>query len=215
MNIYEKLLAVQTELKAPKGQYNSFGKFKYRSQEDILEAVKPLLAKHGLVLTIMDDIGHDDGDWYIEATAWLRDPSDPSTDMARARGYAMISRDKKGMDASQMTGTASSYARKYALNGLFLIDDTKDAETDAYAKQTGRKKPEQEAEDAEAAAAEKIGAARAMALRSMVIREGIPEAVVLDLYHVASLDSLTERQHAHIVGHLKELRAAADDRAKG
>lgn len=212
MNIYEKLLAVQTELKAPKGQYNSFGKFRYRSQEDILEAVKPLLAKHGLVLTITDDIGHDDGDWYIKATAWLSNKEDE--DVITVSSFAMISRDKKGMDASQMTGTASSYARKYALNGLFLIDDTKDADTDAYAKQTGRKKPEQEAEDAEAAAAEKIGGARALALRSMVIREGIPEAVVLDLYHVSSLENLTERQHAHIVGHLKELKAAADDRAK-
>ena len=127
----EKLIAVQTALKAPKGQYNSFGKYKYRSAEDILNAVKPLNAEQGLLLTLSDEpllIG----DWhYIKATATITDGIIKESFTA----YARESFTKKGMDDSQITGTASSYARKYALNGLYLIDDTKDADTDEYKKQ--------------------------------------------------------------------------------
>lgn len=127
----EKLIAVQTALKAPKGQYNSFGKYKYRSAEDILNAVKPLNAELGLLLTLSDEpllIG----DWhYIKATATITDGIIKESFTA----YARESLTKKGMDDSQITGTASSYARKYALNGLYLIDDTKDADTDEYKKQ--------------------------------------------------------------------------------
>ncbi|WP_287116720.1 ERF family protein [Enterococcus faecalis] len=127
----EKLIAVQTALKAPKGQYNSFGKYKYRSAEDILNAVKPLNAEQGLLLTLSDEpllIG----DWhYIKATATITDGIIKESFTA----YARESLTKKGMDDSQITGTASSYARKYALNGLYLIDDTKDADTDEYKKQ--------------------------------------------------------------------------------
>lgn len=127
----EKLIAVQTALKAPKGQFNSFGKYKYRSAEDILNAVKPLNAEQGLLLTLSDEpllIG----DWhYIKATATITDGIIKESFTA----YARESLTKKGMDDSQITGTASSYARKYALNGLYLIDDTKDADTDEYKKQ--------------------------------------------------------------------------------
>lgn len=127
----EKLIAVQTALKALKGQYNSFGKYKYRSAEDILNAVKPLNAEQGLLLTLSDEpllIG----DWhYIKATATITDGIIKESFTA----YARESFTKKGMDDSQITGTASSYARKYALNGLYLIDDTKDADTDEYKKQ--------------------------------------------------------------------------------
>ena len=132
MTLVAKLLKVQRELKAPKGQYNNFGKYKYRSAEDILEAVKPLNAENGLLLTLSDEpllIG----DWhYIRATATVTDGTDTHTVTA----YARESLQKKGMDDSQITGTASSYARKYALNGLYLIDDTKDADTDEYRNQT-------------------------------------------------------------------------------
>lgn len=127
---------VQRELKAPKGQYNSFGKYKYRSCEDILEAVKPIVHKNGLVLTVSDDIVFLGERYYVMATATLRDCKSGETLSNSA--YARESFEKKGMDESQITGTASSYARKYALNGLFCIDDTKDADTDDYAKQTGR-----------------------------------------------------------------------------
>ena len=124
----------QAELKAPKNQYNSFGKYNYRSCEDILEAAKPINKKHGLVLLLTDKpicIGQR---YYIEATARLYDIE--SEQFIEATASAREADTKKGMDDSQVTGTASSYARKYALNGLYNIDDTKDADTDAYKKQT-------------------------------------------------------------------------------
>lgn len=127
-SLTEKLIHIQKVLKAPKGQYNSFGKYKYRSAEDILEAVKPLNAEQGLLLTLADEPVLV-GNWnYIKATATITDGKESQSVTA----YARESETKKGMDHSQITGTASSYARKYALNGLYLIDDTKDAETDQY-----------------------------------------------------------------------------------
>lgn len=130
----DKLSAIQMELKAPKGQYNSFGKYSYRSCEDILEAVKPLLSKNGLTLLLTDEPVAVGNRVYIKATARLMGDND----VIEVTAYAREPEDKKGMDTSQVTGTASSYARKYALNGLFLIDDTKDADTDEYKKQTGK-----------------------------------------------------------------------------
>lgn len=136
LNFTQKLLNAQSELKAPKGQYNSFGKYKYRSAEDILEAVKPINAKNGVLLTITDEPVLI-GDWhYIKATATVTD----GTDNISVTAYARESETKKGQDVSQITGTASSYARKYALNGLYLIDDTKDADTDEYTKQAQPKR---------------------------------------------------------------------------
>lgn len=130
MTTMGKLLAVQAELKAPKGQYNSFGKYKYRSCEDILEAVKPILKKHEATITISDELVQIGNRIYVKATAsfWNADANGglPIENTAFAREPDT----KKGMDESQITGTASSYARKYALNGLLLIDDTKDADTD-------------------------------------------------------------------------------------
>lgn len=135
MNIYEKLMKVQQELKAPKGQYNSFGKYKYRSCEDILEAVKPLLEKNKLTLTLTDTIvPASETRFYVKATAKVIDIE--SGEAIDNTAFAREDAEKKGMDGSQITGTASSYARKYALNGLFLIDDTKDADTDEYHEQT-------------------------------------------------------------------------------
>lgn len=125
MEFIEKVVAIQSELKAPKGQYNSFGKYNYRSCEDILEGVKPLLAKHGLVLTIQDSIELIGDRFYVKATSTITDGKEQLSTSA----YARESLDKKGMDASQVTGATSSYARKYALNGLLAIDDTKDADT--------------------------------------------------------------------------------------
>lgn len=132
----KKLIDIQSELKAPKGQYNSFGKYKYRSAEDILEAVKPLLKKHECYLTLSDEPVFIDGRHYIKATATL---CAENSDDVKVTAYAREPESKKGMDESQITGTASSYARKYALNGLFAIDDTKDADTDEYASQTATK----------------------------------------------------------------------------
>lgn len=140
MSVYEKLSKVQTELKAPKGQYNSFGKYKYRSCEDILEAVKPLNAKHGVVLTVGDEVVEISNRFYVKATATFVDIE--SGEKIINTALAREDDAKKGMDGSQITGTASSYARKYCLNGLFCIDDTKDADTDEYRHQQERKPQE-------------------------------------------------------------------------
>ena len=132
---YEKLIKVQQALKAPKNQRNSFGGYSYRSCEDILEAVKPLLAEQNLLLVITDEVRVIDGRFYVVATASIFDPNDDTFPaLAQVRGWAREPEAKKGMDDSQITGAASSYARKYALNGLFLIDDNKDADTDEYTK---------------------------------------------------------------------------------
>lgn len=132
------LIEVQAALKAPKGQFNKFGGYKYRSCEDILEAVKPLLKENGLQLTLTDEPVEVGGRVYIKATAQVTD----GKATASATGYAREPETKKGMDESQITGTASSYARKYALNGLFLIDDTKDADaTNDHGKGQQARKP--------------------------------------------------------------------------
>ena len=133
--IYAALMAVQNELKAPKGQENTFGKYRYRSAEDILEAVKPLLKANGLYLRISDTVELIGDRYYVKATVTVVDIA--TGDAESATAYAREQAEKKGMDAAQVTGATSSYARKYALNALFGIDDTKDADTDEYAR-TGR-----------------------------------------------------------------------------
>ena len=130
-----ELIKIQTELKAPKDKYNSFGKYKYRSAESILEAVKPLCEKYECLLTLSDEVVNIGDRYYVKATATIH-----KTDKLHheVTAYAREDEVKKGMDGSQITGTASSYARKYALNGLFCIDDTKDADTDEYHAQTNQ-----------------------------------------------------------------------------
>lgn len=127
-NVYQKLMTVQSKLKAPKGQYNSFGKYRYRSCEDILTAVKPILAEVGAAIVIEDSLESVGNRIYIKATARFIEVENGTSIINAA--FAREDEVKKGMDGSQITGTASSYARKYALNGLLLIDDTKDADTD-------------------------------------------------------------------------------------
>lgn len=127
MELKQKLLSIQTELKAPKNQFNSFGNYNYRSCEDILEAVKPLCKKGNVLLTLSDTIKHVGERYYVEATATLYDVE--TDDCISVSAYAREEETKKGMDSSQITGAASSYARKYALNGLFNIDDTKDSDS--------------------------------------------------------------------------------------
>lgn len=127
MNLIEKLQHIQTNLKAPKGQFNSFGKYHYRSCENILEGLKPLLAETKVALKISDNIEQIGDRYYIKATVKLMDCESEQVISNTALAREELS--KKGMDGSQITGTASSYARKYALNGMFAIDDTKDADT--------------------------------------------------------------------------------------
>lgn len=129
MDIYKTLNAVQVELKAPKGRMNKFGGYKYRSCEDILEAAKPILNKHKLTLSISDEPTLIGERYYIKATATV---STESGETLSVNGYAREEDVKKGMDSAQVTGSTSSYARKYALNGLFLIDDTQDPDTEEY-----------------------------------------------------------------------------------
>lgn len=133
MNIYEKLVDIQGRLKAPKNQRNNFGKYNYRSCEDILEALKPLLVEHKLALTVSDETKDIAGIPFIEACAVLSD----GKSQVHAKAQAGIDPSRKGMDISQSFGSSSSYARKYALNGLFLIDDTKDADaTNTHSKKS-------------------------------------------------------------------------------
>ena len=135
MKLIERLGEIQQKLKAPKNQFNKFGKYKYRSCEDIMEAVKPLL--NGLVLNLTDEVKEAAGCMYVEATAMITD----GNKVQAVKAQAGIDPNRKGMDIAQSFGSSSSYARKYALNGLFLIDDTKDADsTNTHGKTKEKKK---------------------------------------------------------------------------
>jgi hypothetical protein len=186
MPLKEKLLNIQTQLKAPKGQFNKFGGYKYRSCEDILEAVKPLLLENKCVLTITDTVDNIGDRFYIKAAAVLTDVESDESIINTA--YARETDDKKGMDGSQITGTASSYARKYALNGLFLIDDTKDADTDEHAMQTGQ--DEKKATEKQIAMIEKL-----------VDADKIPN--LLKYYNVETLEDLTSTQASEVIAKKK------------
>lgn len=140
MTLYEKISDIQLRLKAPKSQYNSFGKYNYRNCEDILEAVKPLLSEHKLFINISDTVECIGNRYYIKATVTLSDGENSISSQA----YAREEESKKGMDGSQVTGASSSYARKYALNGMFAIDDTKDSDTtNTNGKEQPKEKPKE------------------------------------------------------------------------
>lgn len=189
----QKLIEIQKELKAPKGQHNSFGNYNYRSAEDILEAVKPLLVKHGCQLTLSDELVQVGERYYVKATATFTEDDNHSSTFVTA--YAREAKDKKGMDDSQITGTASSYARKYALNGLFLIDDTKDADTDEYKKQSEKQSQKAEPDYA----SETITARAAKNLKDLVEQNGFTVDQVLTMYEVEKLEDLTKAQYADAV----------------
>lgn len=190
MGIVEKLANIQQELKAPKGQYNSYGGYNYRSCEDILEAVKPLLKANKCILTISDELVNVGDRYYIKAVAKLTDTEatkEPYYIINEA--YAREEETKKGMDGAQITGTASSYARKYALNGLFLIDDTKDADTDEHAKQTGAKPKEDK---------------KASAAQVKLIKELSQDvSTITSYYKVEKIEDLTTAQASEVIGKLK------------
>lgn len=175
-----KLLAIQTELKAPKNLFNKFGNYKYRNFEGICEAVKPLLKKYNCTLTVFDSVENIGERYYVRATAMLRDCD--SSGCVTCFAYAREAESKKGMDDSQITGTASSYARKYALNGLFLLDDTKDADTDEYHEQTTY-----------------ASKGQINALKNALENKGIEEKDALKEAGVKSFDKLTSAQYNAIV----------------
>lgn len=216
MGVYEKLIKVQTDLKAPKSKYNSFGKYNYRSLEDILEGAKPLLKKYNATLVIADSMEQVGDRYYLKATASFIDTE--NGEIVRNSALARESADKKGMDDSQITGTASSYARKYALNGLFLIDDTKDADTDeAHIEKEARskgKKTEQKTD--EQLNQEMISNVspdlipdptrtpdyRAKRLREEITRTGVSEAKLLANTKVEKWEDVTDAQFVTLMGYL-------------
>lgn len=197
MNIYEKLSNIQNELKAPKGQFNKFGGYKYRSCEDILEAVKPLCKKYKTVLVLSDTLANIGERYYIQATARLTDieANKESEDTCISNtAYAREEENKKGMDGSQITGTASSYARKYALNGLFNIDDTKDADTDEFTKQ-------QQIDDEKV-----IDKTKVDALNKSIENAGIKDEVVeliLSQYGYTSTNEIKIKDYMQIISDFK------------
>lgn len=196
-NINAKLMKIQTEIKAPKNLYNSFGKYKYRNAEGICEAVKPYLAKNNCSLLLSDDIIEVGDRIYVKATAVLFD--NETGDSVHTSAMARESVEKKGMDDSQITGTASSYARKYALNGLFLLDDTKDADTDEYHEQTHGKKSEADKAEAFDKSCDEIGNMKIAKMKVDIIRNkckecGTDEASVLNRYGLNSMEDMTEKQ---------------------
>jgi hypothetical protein len=191
----ENLIKIQQELKAPKGQYNSFGKYKYRSAEDILEAVKPLLGKYNVQLTLSDEIVEVGGRIYVKATANICEGGEKVTVTAFAREPA----DKKGTDDSQITGAASSYARKYALNGLFLIDDTKDADTDEYKNQQEQIVPKQQPKSQP----RKLSATTVKAIEDLIVQTGSNKAELLNYYHVTAVENMTQDAAKHCIGILR------------
>lgn len=147
MGISEKLLSIQSELKAPKSQYNKFGNYNYRSCEDILEALKPLCKQNNAIVLLKDELVNIGERYYVRATASLVDVE--TGESAQTTAYAREEENKKGMDGSQITGASSTYARKYALNGLFAIDDTKDSDTTNTTSKSKNKGNQQEVDLAE------------------------------------------------------------------
>lgn len=191
MNIYEKLGVIQSKLKAPKGQYNSFGKYKYRSCEDILEAVKPLLTETKTVLCITDQMEVVGDRVYVRAETHLKDAEDSSSEIVTV-AYAREEESKKGMDSSQVTGAASSYARKYALNGLFCIDDNKDSDST----NTGEKEKTSGRKAEPAKETEMISSEATMSIKNII--DKYPEAKLLDQiktrFKVNDIKSLTKEK---------------------
>ncbi|MBR0380851.1 MAG: ERF family protein [Eubacterium sp.] len=215
--IRTKLMHIQTELKAPKNLYNSFGKYKYRNLEGICESVKPLLAKYGLAMTMEDSVRLVGDRVYVRAYVLLMDIESKET--VDCTAYAREASTKKGMDDSQITGTASSYARKYALSGLFLLDDTKDADTDEYHTMTTRTKkatkakdPDPEPEDEiERIKNQPIGKTKAVAFAKKLKAEGISAAFVCGLYSVAKLSEMTEEMLSNANERLKEIKSKQEE----
>ena len=193
MGINEKLMRIQTQIKAPKNLYNSFGKYNYRNAEGICEAVKPFLEKENVSLILVDDMVAIGNRYYLKATARLLD--NENNESIEVSAFAREPEQKKGMDESQITGTASSYARKYALNGLFLLDDTKDADTDEYHNQTAY----QQANDKTTVTSEQVGK-----LKLEMIRTGATEQYICEYYKLNKLIDMTQEQYVNAMGMFKK-----------
>ena len=216
MKLREKLLTVQTTLNAPKNRYNKFGEFSYRSCEDILEAVKPILKSVKASITLNDHIEYIGDRYYVVAMAKFFDV-EGDDDLIIAEAYAREPAEKTKMDAAQVTGTASSYARKYALNALLLIDDAKDPDTDEYKAQTEAKteKSEQKAKPVKKAptkATEQdttaldqfINDGQLKALEKLLTEAEVPVEKFNSIYGLAVLSELPVDKYDEAVGKLEK-----------
>lgn len=211
IGIYEKLMTVQLSLKAPKNQFNSFGKYYYRSCEDILEGLKPCLKEVKAAVTIDDEIVEIGGRVYVKASAHFHDAE--TGEMVNNTAYAREEETKSGMSAAQITGATSSYARKYALNGLFMIDDNKDADTDeskvesdakskAYKSKTTETKKTESSNPVES---QVISDTKIHALMKKAEQDGVSVATILDKCKKPNLESLTEKQFAWVCSNWTEV----------
>ena len=196
MNVYEKLSQVQSELKAPKTQHNKFGDFNYRSCEDILEAVKPILKKVNAILTISDDIVVIGERFYIKATAAFTDTEGEAQVTATAYAREPLNRPK--MDEAQVTGSSSSYARKYALNGLFCIDDNKDPDTTNTGQNRANTKPQaqQQSKPADNIGSRtqrivRLSPGELSHLQETADRKGVAYSSICQRYHCNSISEIT------------------------
>lgn len=211
MTIYEKLAAVQQELHAPKDKKNDFGKYNYRSCEGILEALKPLLAKNKATVTLLDNLVSEDGRFYIQATASFHDLEGDGVMPIMSFGYAREAEKKSGMDEAQITGSASSYARKYALNGLFLIDDNKDADTNEYHELIERAKQEEKEKDKKKSSKDKpqavldnyITATQCVTLEMMLNKADIPIEKFNSIYGLTVMSELPADKYEDAVSKLE------------
>ena len=193
MKIFEKLVKIQNELKAPKNQYNKFGNYSYRNCEDILESLKPLLEREKLTLLLGDELVMIGERYYVRSTATLTDGEEEIKNSAFAREEEA----KKGMDGSQITGASSSYARKYALNGLFLIDDMKDSD----ATNTGQKQ--------ETKKEETTGSSRIVLINrinELELELNVPHEKTLEIYKVSSNSQMTESQLQDCINKLEDAK---------
>lgn len=198
MTIHEKMMKIQTTLKAPKNLFNSFGNYKYRNAEGILEAVKPLLAENKLSMYISDDVQAVNDRVYVKATVSIFDIETGESVMATASAREALN--KKGMDDSQITGTASSYARKYALNGILLLDDTKDADTDENQKErTARANKQEQKKNKEKLDQMKISLVKQKTLLDLCEDEKFDINKILKSYKHESIKDITEGQYKYIV----------------
>ena len=218
-NVYMKLLQVQTELNAPKNRKNTFGGYTYRSCEDILEAVKPILKKVGASIKLTDMISQFGDRYYVNATAFFVDIE--TGEVVSSDAFAREQDDKKGMDAAQVTGTSSSYARKYALNGLLLIDDAKDPDTDEYRIETDAKAEKSQKSDKKPAkkvtkeADASVLDARCYGLKTLEMLLARAEVTAEKFNSIYGLTLLSELPSAKYEDAVKKLETAIKVKEKG
>lgn len=198
MRMLEKLLRIQTKIKVPKNLYNEFGKYKYRNAESICNAVKPFLAEENCILLLSDEIVAVGDRIYVKATATMRDlESDKEISVS---AFAREALDKKGADDSQITGMASSYARKYALNGLFLLDDTKDADDE------NMKAAEEFDNQVKEVGKMKIAKMKVDAITKKCADDGVDVQKVLTLYKLKKFEDMTENQFRNAMDNWSKIK---------